>query len=138
MSRQPDTNFLRRFFTSPLFLVCTLVISFLFLFAFARNYVEDYNIRREILSLKQEVLALETKKIESLEILEYVMSDSFVEEKARKELNLKKPGENLVVIKNSLENKDIDANIAVEEKGLSKPVKWWYYFKHKSVPAESR
>jgi len=138
MSRRPNTNFLRRFFTSPLFLVCTLVVSFLFLFAFARNYVEDYNIRNEITSLKQEVKALETKKIESLSILEYVMSDNFVEEKARKELNLKKPGENLVVIKNSLENENLEVDEAVEEKGLSKPVKWWYYFTHKSLPDKLR
>lgn len=111
-----------------------LGVSAMFMFAFARNYIQDYNIKKEISALKNEVQALETKKLESLEILDYVMSDTFVEEKGRTELHLKKPGEKVLVIQNTQKQQDIEIKDPLERQHLSKPARWWYYFTTHELP----
>ncbi len=134
MPKHKNDNILIRFFTSPLFFICAFVVSFLFLFVFVRNYIEDYNIRREIASLEKEVSELKTKKLESLEVLEYVMSDDFVEEKARTELNLKKPGEQVLVVKNIEKVEETFVGSLEEEEDLNNIWKWWYYFVYHRLP----
>ncbi|NCO04867.1 MAG: septum formation initiator family protein [Candidatus Magasanikbacteria bacterium] len=125
--------FIQRFFSSPLFLICGLVLSCLFIFAFFRNYYQDYHIHKEIEALQGEVGALEKKKLESLEILDYVMSDTFVEETARKELQYKKPGEHVIVVNTPTIYEEVDAGEEHVQGGLSNPIKWWYYFIHKDL-----
>ncbi|PIZ94339.1 MAG: hypothetical protein COX81_03855 [Candidatus Magasanikbacteria bacterium CG_4_10_14_0_2_um_filter_37_12] len=134
MPRNIDKNGFKRFFGSRLFLVIALVVTILVAFSYARAYYQDYTIRQEIQSLQDQVKKLEKKKIESLEILKYVMSPSFVEEKARTELNLKKPGENVIafpqrdegyITKNIVNNQDLSP-----EENLDNPAQWWYYFIH--------
>ena len=73
----------------------------------------------------------EFQKIESLEILEYVLSEDFVEEKARTGLQLKKPGEQVVRILNPKEDTNIEGDSLEKTFPLNNPVHWWYYFTHK-------
>ena len=68
-----------------------------------------------------------------MDILKYVTSDSFVEEKARIELNMKKPGEKVIVIKGENTEESLEKNNPVEKPLLNNPIKWWYYFIHKSI-----
>ncbi|MBI5222780.1 MAG: septum formation initiator family protein [Candidatus Magasanikbacteria bacterium] len=117
-------------------MVIALVCVFLVAFGYARAYYQDYKIRQEIKALQDEVGLLEHKKLESMEILKYVTSDAFVEEKARTELNLKKPGESVLVVTNP----EVETSPPMERDGegevsslLSNPVKWWYYFTRHSV-----
>ena len=131
MPQKKEAKF-QGFFTSRLFLIILLVLFFLVLFAYGRSYYREYKIRQEINSLRLEVKNLENKKIESLEILKYVTSDKFVEEKAREELNMKKPGENVLVINNLQEHNDKDVE-HVDKEVLNNPIKWWYYFIHKDI-----
>jgi hypothetical protein len=99
-----------------------------------RAYYQDYKIREEIKSLEEEVKNLEQKKIESMKILKYVSSDEFVEDAARKELNLQKPGEKVVFIK---DNNDLQTSTGDDNKedlnGLGNPIKWWYYLTGKNI-----
>lgn len=125
-SRQKKTR-IRRFFASRLFLILSLVVAILIALGYARAYYQDYQIKEEIRELEQEVGRLETKKLESLEILKYVMSDAFVEEKARTELNMRKPGEQLVVIDREEQNITVDDD-AKKEMPFSNPHKWRLYF----------
>ncbi len=132
MARKTDKSGFKRFFGSRLFLLTSLIVTILIAFSYARAYYQDYTIKQEIRELQNQVKNLEKKKIESLEILKYVMSPSFVEEKARTELNLKKPGENVIVIP-SQSGKDLKG-YTLEDQGessseyLKNPTKWWYYF----------
>lgn len=100
-------------------------------FNYARVYYQDYEVRREIRELEEEVKNLEQKKIESLHILQYVTSPSFVEEKARTELNMKKPGEHVVIVqtlKTPTETPEEQPANEEDLTGKSNPIKWWYYF----------
>lgn len=133
MTNRPQSSGIRRFFSSRLFLIVILIITALVAFSYARVYYQDYKVRQEIESLKKRVNALDTKKIESMKILEYVMSKQFVEEKARTELNLKEPGEKVLIINDLVENNLEETN--QDEGGnapLSNIAKWWYYFTNKT------
>ncbi len=131
--RQKQQSLLRRFFGSRLFLIIALVLAVLVALGYARAYYQDYKIKQEISALQEEVKGLEHKKLESMELLKYVTSQAFVEEKARTELNMKKPGENVVVINNQAEVETVEKQEAVESGGLNNSIKWWYYFSGKDI-----
>ena len=123
-----------RFFTSRLFLIIAFVTAILVAVSYARAYYQDYAIRQEIARLESEVRRLEHKKLESFELLKYVSSDAFVEEKARVEFNMKKPGENVMVIAEQEGMKYQEEAVSEPESStLNNPTKWWYYFTHKEV-----
>lgn len=115
---------------SRIFLFCLLGIAVLVAFSYMRAYYQDYKIRQEIQALEEEVRSLEQKKIESLEILQYVQSDAFVEEKARTELQLKKPGEKVIIYDTPVSESrdDVDESLYTHLTQASNPIKWWYYF----------
>lgn len=127
--RERQQTLFRRFFASRLFLFAALIVALLIALGYARAYYQDYKIRQEIRELESQVKSLEKKKLESMDILEYVMSQDFVEEKARTELNLRKPGEKVAIIKGPGQE-ELGGNYENEEAGqdLSNPVKWLYYF----------
>lgn len=132
MSHPPQKG-LRRFFGSRLFLLVGFVVAILFAIGFARAYYQDYRVRQEIESLQEELKNGKTKNFELLKLYEWVKSPEFVEEKARTELNMKKPGEQVMVITN-LENseKNGESN-QKEDMHLNNPIKWWYYFTHQKL-----
>ena len=133
MEERKRQSWFKRFFASRLFLVISLVVVIAIAFGYARGYYQDYKIKQEIRELEEEVRNLETKKIESLDILQYVTSDDFIEEKARTELNLKAPGEKVLVF-NREDDKYNEERIGLNQNEVIKnPKKWFYYFLHKSV-----
>lgn len=136
MTRNPQSSPLRRFFTSRLFLVVMFGMIALIIFGSVRTYYQDYKVKQEIASLQDEVNNLQKKKFQSMELLQYVTSNAFVEEKARTELNLKKPGEHVLIIPNMQKNgetKELSPQISESGQNLTNPIKWWYYFIHKPL-----
>ncbi len=96
---------------------------------YARAYYQDYMVRQEIKSLQGDIEKLNTKKLESLKILEYVTSDQFVEETARTDLNMKKAGESVLVVPQTARvESHTEAVYNFEEDDLNPTMKWWYYF----------
>lgn len=131
MSRNQISVF-RRFFSSRLFLAVAFVSLVLIALGYARAYYQDYQIRQEIRELEDEVKSLETRKIESMELLRYVSSPDFVEEKARTELNLTKPGEKVIIIQRERKEGADEPNGLGTDRPLNNIVQWWYYFTHNS------
>lgn len=129
-TRNKHSNVLAQFFHSKLFLWIMFGIIVLVLLSYVRSYRQNYLIQKEIQGLQDEIASLEKKQLKSMEILEYVSSPAFVEEKARTELNLQKPGEKVII----LEPSSTDTVAEIEEYGtidrqtISNPKKWWYYF----------
>lgn len=121
----------KRFFASPWFYVAMALALALVGFAYGRSYYQAYKVKKEIESLQEQVRKLEKKRLESMKILSYVMSNDFVEEKARVELNLKKPGEHVIVMPD--EETAPNAPVRQPAEDLSgqteaNPIKWWKYF----------
>ncbi len=121
----------KKFYHSKLFIVGLMTVFLLVIFAYGRAYYQDYEVRQEIARLQDEVRNLETKKIESLELLKYVQSPAFAEEKARLELNLVKPGEKVAIVSKekteNLSSGQVYKNV-VELDNTSNIIKWWRCF----------
>jgi len=121
----------RSFFKSKIFILILLVVFGLVAFAYGRAYYQDYEVKLEIARLQEEVHNLEFKKLESLEILKYVQSPAFAEEKARLELNMAKPGEKMAVINSEEKTQQQggqEKEKVVEWDNTSNIIKWWDYF----------
>jgi cell division protein FtsB len=134
MKKKRHNSAFKRFLTSRLFLVISLIVIGFVALSYARAYYQDYTIRQEIDLLQKEVQQLQRKRLESMEILSYVTEDAFVEEKARVDLNMKKPGEHVLFIEDP--GTVVDTSLEREEPNrqfVANPVKWWYYFTHKSL-----
>ncbi len=117
-------------FYSRWFLIALFVLVLLLAFSYARIYYQEYKVREEIKNLQDEAHNLEAKKIESMEILKYVQSDAFVEEKARTELNLSKPGEKEAVFQNGGRKSVIGQpeNNLIKWSSTNNPLKWLKFF----------
>ncbi|OIO18514.1 MAG: hypothetical protein COY69_02995 [Candidatus Magasanikbacteria bacterium CG_4_10_14_0_8_um_filter_32_14] len=129
----------KRFFGSRLFLFIMFGLAVVVAVGYARAYYQDYKIKQEIKNLQDEVSSLKKKKINTIDILKYVSSTAYVEDQARTELNMKKPGENVVFVNNSGEDTKSNTtqdNISNSGQFISNRLKWLYYFIHKPLLKE--
>ncbi|PIR78350.1 MAG: hypothetical protein COU28_02070 [Candidatus Magasanikbacteria bacterium CG10_big_fil_rev_8_21_14_0_10_36_16] len=126
----------KRFFNSRLFLFIMLGLAVVVAVGYARAYYQDYKIKQEIKSLQDDVSSLQKKKINTIDILKYVSSSAYIEDQARTELNMKKPGENVVFINgagvNEKSSTAVDTNTDSGQV-ISNRLKWLYYFIHKPL-----
>lgn len=122
------TNFFYRLATSQRFLA---VIGLVFLVAvmlpLARTYSQKRLVEKEISEVKEQIKQYESDNQQLSELLEYLKSDQSLEEQARLNLNLKKPGEAVVVIENKNAAASAAASAAPEKRG-GNLAKWWRYF----------
>ncbi len=107
------------------------IIGLVFLVAITLPLARTYNQRRlvekEIAEVEAQIQQFEEQTGQLGELLGYLQSEQSLEEQARQSLNLKKPGEVVVVIENQ--------NAALEAAAVNKAgsddlglVKWWRYF----------
>lgn len=122
----------RIFFGSQWFLIGGVVILAFLVLGYARAWYQDYQVGQEIARLETEVKRLESQRLQTLELLRYVQSPAFVEDKARTELNLIKPGEQVAIIATSATHipSGQPGRGMVESPRLSNPAQWWNYFMH--------
>lgn len=125
------------------FLFNEKILTFLLLLMIALLSVPLYNnfhrrqkINREISNLEAEINQAENKNTELQKLIKYLESDQFVEEQARLNLNMKKPGESVAVVTDSPESaKDggtqstasaVPGTGAAAKAGFA--ADWWNYF----------
>lgn len=142
MYRRKSNHLKNIFFNQKILTLLGLAAIILISFPFAKNTLKQYRINKEISELKQEISDLQNKNVDLKKFVSYLESDQFAEEQARLNLGLKKPGEELTVIKTAAG--DIPAgtssgatifNIPGYEKikpeaRESNPRKWLNYFFH--------
>ena len=144
MPRQSGSFFERLIRWRFFFVVNLLIIVFLSL-SFGRQFVRDYDIQKEIDSLQKEVGVLLATNMEISELQTAVQTKSFIEREARLKLGMKKPGEEVVIIKERVNNdRDIVDSVdssdplglvldgLVESTFVANHTKWWYYFFNKN------
>lgn len=127
MAHDGQRNVIIRIFTSKFFLLGAFVIAAIIAVSFGRAYYRDYEIRQQIRALQAKVDDLERKKLESLNLLEYVKSEAYVEDVARTQLGLKKPGERVIIVNGSATSSG--PQVGVEERPATPSwQRWWWYF----------
>ena len=124
---KPD-NFWYRFFSSQRFIaIIGLVFLVVIILPLAKTYSQRRLVENEIEGVKQQIADYESQNAQLKELAVYLQSDQSLEEQARMNLNLKKPGEEVVVIKDTKQNV-INVGATTSDDQLSNLVKWWHYF----------
>jgi cell division protein FtsB len=129
MGRSSWTNFLssRWFMSLAVFALLALGV------AYSRAFYQNYHIQEEIKRLQSEAERLESKRLETLDLLNYVKSPAYVEEKARTELNMVKEGEQMAIVNTkvgSAKTSRQSSSPVLQSSRLDNPLKWWNYFFH--------
>lgn len=120
----------KRYVYSPWFLAAVFGAVVILLFNVARTAYKNYQVEQEIERLQEEVKRLESKKLETMQVLKYVRSPAFIEDRARLEFNLGAPGEKMIILNTSsaaFVHRQTSSPV-VEQEHVSNPVKWWRYF----------
>lgn len=87
--------------------------------------------QNDIDKLQSEIDGLEGKNKELGNLIEYFKSLDFVENEARTKLNLRKPGEKIIIVPEEGETPGVQSNIqklSLENNMAGNPKKWWNYF----------
>jgi len=82
----------------PLILAACLVAVGLLAFNTGRNVLHNYQLRQDEQALRNDLRALDVEQQQLTAIREYLESDEYVEDIARRVLGLVKPGETLVIV----------------------------------------
>lgn len=93
-------NILEKIFFNQKFIVLIGLCAIALIgFPLAKNKLKQYRVNQEISELKKEIGRLNGQGADLQNFVAYLQSDQFAEEQARLNLNLKKAGEQLTVIK---------------------------------------
>ncbi len=129
---------LKQYFFTLLGLVLLALISY----PLAKNISQRHKIDSEIAQLEKDIKDFEAKNNNLKGVIDYMRSDQFIEEQARLKFGLKKPGENVIAVKDddNAQNAADDGRGAKEQvftvvgldksksKKIGNPAKWWNYF----------
>lgn len=115
------------FFANPkVFVIIALLFLLLILFPLAKNYSRKALIEKEIEEINQEIIAFENQNYELQEMISYLQSDQFLEEQARLNMGMRKPGESVAVVQGDF------SHLAAPEPVRPTPMpnwkKWYKYF----------
>lgn len=122
-----SNNIILSFLSKPYtFIFLLLIFAFLIFSPLLRYYNQARQVNKEIEDLQAKIDSFNFKNKEAGELFEYLQSPQFIEEQLRLNMSMKKPGEEVVVIKD-LDDKQL---FAPEEEiiSLSNAKKWWKYF----------
>lgn len=115
------------FWTSQLFVFFIgLIFLSMILVPLLKNYAKQRAVANEIKDIQKEIADFESKNKDLSAMLDYLESNESLEEQARLNLGLKKPGEKVVVVQ-SEEIKD-DGTTTTTPVNHGNWSKWWRYF----------
>jgi cell division protein FtsB len=122
-----EHGFFYRLVSSQRFLaIIGLAFLVIIIFPLARAHSQKLMVEREIAEVKRQIEEFETQNQELKDLMAYLQSDQSLEEQARLNLNLKKPGEAVIVIEDKpLPEKEIIKNDVTPG---SRREKWLKYF----------
>ena len=136
------TKKIKKILSSKIFLFIVVFILIFLLIGLIKETYRKHQLTSEINELKSNIDKLEGDNQQLIDLMDYFKEDSYLEKEARIKLNLKKPGETVVVLSKDIidgvevvrsgsldeeENKeaDLENNDSVE---VTNYWKWWEYF----------
>ena len=133
-----ESIFKRGLWRSKILAVINLAVIILVLFPLAKKINQQRALRREIKELETEAERIDDKNKDLGDLLNYLQSDGFAEKEARLNLDLKKPGEKVVIVKDAArlptapeQSKSVFNIPGLDKKTAeikSNPRKWLDYF----------
>ena len=125
--KKKKKNIINKIFSFNLFLIGSVLIVVFLGTGLGKEFYRDYQIKKEIDSLQDEIGALEKDNYKLSQLIEYYKTDEYKEAEARERFSLKKDGESVVIVKSDPRVLG-DFDIMEENKNLPNYVKWWNYF----------
>lgn len=134
---------LKKILSSKIFLFIAIFILIFLLIGLIRETYRKHQLINEINQLKSNVDKLEGDNQQLVGLMDYFREDSYLEKEARIKLNLRNPGETVVVLsKDTINGVEVIRKGGVEEEEENKNVKsetnndpemdnywkWWEYF----------
>jgi cell division protein FtsB len=107
------------------FLLLNVLALFFLIFAFGREYVGNLQVEKQIARLQAEKSDLEKQKLSTLDLMQSLSSEYYLEKEARTKQGLGAPGETLIVIEDQAALPENDS-ATVEQ--LPNYRRWFYYF----------
>lgn len=113
-----------------LFLACLALIGLAL--GVGRESYHRHQLSKEINSLEKEINKLDGRNQQLSNLVEYFSEESFLEKEARLKLNLKKPGERVIIFSQKASGEN-GQNNGIETEGDTESRfenwwKWWEYF----------
>lgn len=127
--KRKKKSFVNRIFSFRLFFLAGVLIVVFLVVNLGKEYYRERQIQKEIDSLKNEIESFEKDNYKLSRLAELYKTNEWKETEARKKLNMKKEGENLVIITepDDSSGKVLSAEIGSNE-DLLNYMKWWNYF----------
>lgn len=124
-------RFIKKLFSSRIFLLFFAAVLIFTVHAFYREFVRRYNLEQEVKKLQIEVEEADKKNQDLTDTLKYLQTSSFTEEEARVKLGLQKPGEKVIIIddgKTDIVNDREGDPAAISSSYWQNLHKWYEYF----------
>lgn len=134
MIKRGNENFIAKILYNQKFLALVgLGLIVLISFPLAKNVSKRYRLDQEIKEMNKEISDFESENKDLKQLITYLESDQFVEEKARLNLGLKKEGESMAVVKDDVSiSPELRPKAGAEvSRHSSNPYRWWNYFFNK-------
>lgn len=128
INKKKKKNIIGKVLSFNLFVVASVLVVVFLGIGLGKEFYRDYQIKKEIDSLQNDISALEKDNYKLSQLIEYYNTDEYKEVEMRKRFNLKKNDENVVVVVKSEPRVLGDSNIKEENKNLPNYLKWWNYF----------
>lgn len=124
----------RRFFGLKKVLAANAVILCVIAWGFSGEYLRNRRMENEIARLRQDADSLSQKNSELAELSRRFADGGMLEREARTKLNMRMPGEEVVIVRDQPQPAPRVEEAARAPAGpaerLSNPQKWWRYFFH--------
>lgn len=131
----PNRKLGKQIISSKLLLILSLLVLVFFTINLTKAIINRQDLMGEINLLQEEIDSLESSNHELTSLIEYFKTIDFVETEARTKLNLRKPGEKIIIVpkEGTLETaSDKELNkpklIMTEIKDIPNIKRWWNYF----------
>ncbi|MCG2809294.1 MAG: septum formation initiator family protein [Candidatus Portnoybacteria bacterium] len=130
-----DRNIIRKVLGSKIFLFLAVLALIYLVINLGRESYRKHQLTKEVNNLKLEIERLEGSNQQLANLMDYFKEESFIEKEARLKLNLKKPGEKVVILSDYFNtSSNLDAlsngshNTETTEEESTNYWKWWEYF----------
>ena len=126
----------KRLISSKILLLLSVAVLIFFSINMGKEIINRRDLKKEIGALEGEINSLEGKNQELGGLISYFESLDFIEKEARTKLNLRKPGEQIIIVpetetsqqKAAVQEAASGSFLVQENKSLNNPQKWWNYF----------
>lgn len=99
-----NKNFIKGLLGSRIFLFFIILILIVLIVSIGRESFRKYQLAKEINDLQSKINQLDVSNQSLSNLLKYFKEDSYLEKEARLKLNLRKPGEKVVILPSSETN----------------------------------